>query len=197
MQGKGGVVLVTVMLLVLVLGMLARAAFVLGPAALALSESTREDEAAQHAADAGLAYARSKLLERQGWKGDDNRVTVSLPDFTVVEDNGNVIGLLPTPDGSLSQFRIRFNFQDGAAGGDGPCAGFERKDCAGVGLRTAQRVSRRRRPCPQGRRIQEPLRSLRWSALRCAGSARPGSRPSPSTGSLPAPGRVAARQSLC
>jgi hypothetical protein len=119
MQGNRGVVLVTVMLLVLVLGMLARAAFVLGPAALALSESTREDEAAQHAADAGLAYARSKLLERPGWKGDDNRVTVSLPDFTVVEDNGNVIGLLSTPDGSLSQFRIRFNFQDGAAGGDG------------------------------------------------------------------------------
>lgn len=117
-RNKRGIVLVTVMVLVVLLAMLTRASIVLGPASLALSESSSEEEAARYAAEAGLSYARSRLLERPTWRGDDNQVTVSQPDFTVVEDHGNVIGLLTTPGGSVSQFRLRFNYQDGAAGAD-------------------------------------------------------------------------------
>lgn len=46
-------------------------------------------------------------------------VTVDTPAFKVVEDNGNVVGLVRTPTGGTAQFRLRFNYQDGDGGADG------------------------------------------------------------------------------
>jgi hypothetical protein len=70
---------------------------------------------AEAAIDAGVEYARCRLQEDPKWKGNLNRVVVDTPTFYIEESQGNVIGLM-RPDASVpfSQFRIRFNYYNGA-----------------------------------------------------------------------------------
>lgn len=104
--------------LVIVIGMIGRAVIMLGPGALAVSDSSITRAQAQRAAESGLEYAASKLRANPNWRGSDNRVTLDTPGLTVVEDQGNVIGLLSDKQGNVSQFRMRFNYQDGDPGAD-------------------------------------------------------------------------------
>jgi len=104
--------------LVVVIGMIGRAVIMLGPGALAVSDSSITRAQAQRAAESGLEYASAKLRANPNWRGNENRVTVNAPGLTVVEDQGNVIGLLSDQQGNVSQFRMRFNYQDGDPGGD-------------------------------------------------------------------------------
>ncbi|MFN8606380.1 MAG: hypothetical protein U0931_02535 [Vulcanimicrobiota bacterium] len=106
------------LLLVVIIGMIGRAVIMLGPGALAVSDSSITRSQAQRAAESGLEYASSKLRANPNWRGSDNRVTVDAPGLTVVEDHGNVIGLLSDSQGNVSQFRMRFNYQDGDPGAD-------------------------------------------------------------------------------
>ncbi|MBT9585748.1 hypothetical protein IV102_20575 [bacterium] len=76
---------------------------------------------AQRAAEAGAAYARAQLKDKNDWKGDKGApaatTTVNLADLKIVEDNGNVIGWLKSASGEVAVFRIRFNYQDGGSPG--------------------------------------------------------------------------------
>lgn len=104
--------------LVLVIGMVGRAIMLLGPGALALSQNSAAHLQAQRAAQSGLQYATAKLRDKPSWRGDDDGVTVDLPGLFVVEQRGNVIGLVTERSGEVHQFRLRFNYQDGDPGAD-------------------------------------------------------------------------------
>ena len=116
--GQQGSILLMSLFLVLVIGMVGRAVILLGPGALALSDSSLSRAQARRAAESGLEYATAKLRDRPTWRGDDNRTTVNVPGMVVIEDQGNVIGLIRDNQNGLSQFRIRFNYQDGDPGAD-------------------------------------------------------------------------------
>jgi len=107
------------LLVVLLLGIIARAIIAVGPGYLAAVNQGEDLREARRAAEAGLAYARARLKENPGWRGDGNATVVDLPDLTVLEDNGNVFGLMRDLQNNVSTFRLRFNFQDGPNGGDG------------------------------------------------------------------------------
>ena len=113
---RRGVVLVVSLLIVMTIVMLAVAATSLNRSLLPTADGGHM--LAQKAADSGLEYAIQRLLEDPQWRGDSNTVTVDLPEVRVVESQGNVVGWLQTGR-SLSQFRIRFNFQDGPGLADG------------------------------------------------------------------------------
>lgn len=98
-----------------VVGMLVGATLLLVPRQLEGSLHTGERERAYQAAQSGLAYARNRIRQEGGWRGTGNRVTVDTPELRVVEDQGNVVGTLTAPDGNISQFKIRFNYQNGSA----------------------------------------------------------------------------------
>lgn len=106
-------------LLVSVIAIIARAAIALNPGLLELSRHTQDRKLAQRAAESGLEYAQFRLKNDPTWRGEGNAITIDTPELFVQEQNGNVIGLVTEENGELSQFRVRFNFQDGDGGGDG------------------------------------------------------------------------------
>lgn len=112
---KRGIVLTISIILAVVMVMFVGAALGLGPGNMASSRQTAMRSQARRAAESGIQYALSQLKADPNWRGDKNTVTVSRPDLRVEEDNGNVIGVVQSPDGSWSQFRLRFNYQDGGA----------------------------------------------------------------------------------
>lgn len=113
-----GVVLIVSLLLVFSIAFLGHAAMALNPGLLSLSSHTVKKDLARRAADSGLEYALNRLKEEPTWFGDGNAVIIDEPGLYVEESGGNVIGLITSEDGKVSQFRIRFNYQDGDAGGD-------------------------------------------------------------------------------
>ena len=118
-ERESGMVLLGTLLLVIIIAMMGRVIYARGPRLLL--QAQRGDEALQteQAAKSGLSYAACQLRADPTWRGDANRVTVNTPNLYVVEDNGNVIGLLTDSGGNVSQFRLRFNFQDGNPGAEG------------------------------------------------------------------------------
>lgn len=119
MAREKGIILITSIVLVVVMVMFLGAALALGPTNLAAGQATLYQGQAQRAAESGVQYALSQLRQDPTWVGARNMITVNTPDLWVEEDNGNVVGLLRQPDGSWSQFRLRFNAQDGPGGLDG------------------------------------------------------------------------------
>lgn len=114
-----GVLLVTVMFIVLLVGLFGSAMLTNGPAMARQANQASDEVQAQRAAETGAAYARLQLREDAEWKGNLDTTTVDLADFKVKEDKGNVIGWIKDSNGSISMFRIRFNYQDAdTAGGD-------------------------------------------------------------------------------
>jgi hypothetical protein len=109
-----GIVLVASLVLMVVTLMVVGASLTLGPANVSAGANLADSLRARQTAESGLQYAISRLRLQPDWKGDGNQVTVNTPDMFVREDNGNVIGLLKAPAGNWSQFRLRFNYQDGA-----------------------------------------------------------------------------------
>lgn len=102
-----------------VAAMFVGAALVLGPVSTASGQHTAEQGQAERAAESGISYALAQLRKSPDWRGDANQITVNGPDLFVLEDQGNVVGLVRTPDGTWSQFRLRFNYQDGATDQEG------------------------------------------------------------------------------
>lgn len=88
-----------------------------GSGCLVRARALSEGEAALLAADSGLQYAMARLQEDPDWRGDGADQATSR--FRILEDRGNVLGFLTTPSGEASQFRIKFNCQDGPGGQDG------------------------------------------------------------------------------
>lgn len=115
--------LITTLLMVVVLVMVIASAMKLTPGALSSSVATVDVLHANLAAEAGVNYARARLGEDMTWRGgaDNGPTTVVRAvdgSMVVVEDRGNVVGLLKFGPSQFGQFRIRFNHQDGPLGGD-------------------------------------------------------------------------------
>lgn len=113
-----GIVLVTTLIMVAVVVMLVGAAVTLMPGTTSLAADARSQTLALQAAETGLAYAQARLQTVSpgwDWAGSltDQVRTVERDDLTVVEDHGNVIGIIRTPDGTTSEFVLRFNPQNG------------------------------------------------------------------------------------
>jgi hypothetical protein len=121
--GKRGIAIISVLFLaILVLGFVS-AAIASTPVTLLSAKGFGDQQQASLACEAGLAYAQTRLRENPRWRGSiaDGPIQVtsaSDSSITVYEDHGNVVGLLIAEDGSRSQFRIRFNAQDGPGGTD-------------------------------------------------------------------------------
>lgn len=115
-------VLLSTMLVVLVLGLLLRVAIIRMPSVLGAAGHSAARDQAERAAQSGIEFALTKLRETPDWKGGSGRQILldHLGVLTVVQEQGNVLGTLTGSDGSRSEFRLRFNFQDGGGtGGDG------------------------------------------------------------------------------
>ncbi|MEW6279837.1 MAG: hypothetical protein AB1758_14510 [Candidatus Eremiobacterota bacterium] len=103
----------------IVVVMFVSAAIAVGPTQLTASAHAAEDHCALAAANAGLEYALARLREDATWRGDANATVVDDARLIVVEDRGNVVGLLfGSQDRVVSQFRLRFNYYDGNPGAD-------------------------------------------------------------------------------
>ena len=80
----------------------------------------KRSDLAKAAARLGTSYALARLRENPYWNGgDDDEVVVDTPNLYVVEHRGNVVGLIKGSQTPQTQFRIRFNHQDGDGGVDG------------------------------------------------------------------------------
>lgn len=91
------------------------------------ADNLEDSDGARLAAEAGFRYAQAQLQKDPGWRGGDSNVTVvNQPGTVVVEDHGNVLGILTDLDGNVRQFRIRFNFHNGT--GSSPDEGLDDPD---------------------------------------------------------------------
>lgn len=113
MRTKRGIVLVTVLFFILLIGILSRAILSAGPLVSRVGGQLSESLVAQRAAEAGASYACAQMKAKNDWRGDKDTTTVNLPDLKIQEDHGNVVGWMKNAAGAISMFRIRFNFQDG------------------------------------------------------------------------------------
>lgn len=113
-----GVVLLSVMFVTLLVAMYIVSSLLLSRGQVGALNSSTEARLAENAARSGLEYAQARLEEDPEWCGNGTGVIVDTPELIIREDAGNVIGLIIKPDGSRAQFRLRFNYQDGAGGGD-------------------------------------------------------------------------------
>lgn len=123
---RKAVVLISTLVLVVIIFMVFVAAVALIPGQQAASRNLYENRAAAQAAEAGMQYAQARLQERPTWRGDGDGTTPTFsfvsPDgnLAVEENNGNVLGYVRTAGRQLDmQFRIRFNYYDGAVGSAG------------------------------------------------------------------------------
>ncbi len=119
MRRQRGIVLIIAIILSIIAVMFVAAATRLGMGGLSAGQNGTFVAEAERAAESGVQYALSQLRANPSWRGDRNRITVNSQDLFVIEDTGNVVGLVRTPDQRWSQFRLRFNYQDGATGEDG------------------------------------------------------------------------------
>ncbi len=111
---RQGIVLLIGLVIAVVAFMFIGASLALGPAGQASARQSAEQSQAQRAAESGVQYCLAQLRRNPDWRGDANTITINNADMFVVEDRGNVVGLIQTPDGAWSQFRLRFNPQDGS-----------------------------------------------------------------------------------
>lgn len=123
-MNRRGIALITVLFMVLLITMMVTAAVKTAPGNLAAANSYGDRQYALMAAEAGVNYARARLKENLNWRGSADSGPVEVvrtPDdsLVVIEDHGNVIGLMRLGPGEFAQFQMRFNHQDGAGNDDG------------------------------------------------------------------------------
>lgn len=114
---RSGFALLATIFVIIILGFLLRAAIVRMPAVLGAARHSQAGHQASRAAESGLEYAVAQLREDPLWRGGESRqIVVDHPALKVTQEHGNVLGEMAAEDGTRTQFRLRFNFQDG--GGD-------------------------------------------------------------------------------
>ena len=120
-NGRSAFVLLSTMLVVLVLGIFLRVAILRMNSELGVGRHSTSHQLAQDATESGTEYALARLREDPSWRGGSGReIVVDESNLEIVEDEGNVTGRIRADNGALSEFRIRFNYQDGnGADGDG------------------------------------------------------------------------------
>lgn len=117
-SARRGIVLISVIFITVLVGMYLLSAHILSQGQFGALKQHHESQLAEEAARSGIEYALARLQENPEWRGDGNGVIVDSPNFSVREDQGNVVGLVRSADGGTAQFRLRFNFQDGNGGAD-------------------------------------------------------------------------------
>lgn len=110
---RRGIFLISVLFLTILIAMFLGAAVELVPGSVRRGSNQSDLAAAQRAAASGVQYVLAKLKADPSWKADvPYTITVNDPDFMVAEERGNIVGIVR--DGErISQFRIRFNYQNG------------------------------------------------------------------------------------
>jgi hypothetical protein len=118
---KNAFVLLSTMLVVLVLGIFLRVAVLRMNSELGVGRHSTSHQLAEDATESGTEYALARLREDPTWRGGTGQeVVIRENELEVVEDEGNVVGTIRGDNGAFSEFRIRFNYQDGdGAEGDG------------------------------------------------------------------------------
>ena len=117
---KQGIVLITTMLTVVLVIMLLSSVVYSNFGNMCLTSNFYGREEAIMAAQSGVEYALTKLQNNITWQGDDknNQLASTAKGVKIVENSGNVWGMLITPNGRRSFFRIKFNYEDGPKGFD-------------------------------------------------------------------------------
>lgn len=119
MNRKRGIYLGTALLLTLVLCMFLGAAATLAPGWFSRARLHSDQDRAEQAALSGVEYALARLRQNPhyafGGRGNTPwRVTLDNESMYVVEDHGNIVGLVWEAGATTpSQFRLRFNPQAG------------------------------------------------------------------------------------
>lgn len=109
---KGMVLFVTLLVAAIIALFLAGAVQLLPTLGYSAANLSHKEQAVL-AAQSGLEYARSRLQSDPGWRGNGTGLVVDTPELKVIEDHGNIFGILEAPNGDKSLFRFRFNFQNG------------------------------------------------------------------------------------
>lgn len=119
---RRGIAIIISLIMMVLVTMFVTAMFIMLPTSVESARNSAEGKIALAAAQSGVEYAWCRLQERPTWKGDGNGnssvITINTPKLVITEDHGNVWGFISDAQGR-SQFRIRFNWHDGSAGGDG------------------------------------------------------------------------------
>lgn len=117
---KQGIVLITTMLTVVLIIMLLSSVVYSNFGNMRLTSNFYGREEAIMAAQSGVEYAVTKLQNNITWQGDDKnyQLASAAKGVKIVENSGNVWGMLITPNGRRSFFRIKFNYEDGPKGFD-------------------------------------------------------------------------------
>ena len=117
---KQGIVLITTMLTVVLVIMLLSSVVYSNFGNMRLTSNFYGREEAIMAAQSGVEYALTKLQNNIAWQGDDKNYLLAsaAKGVKIVENSGNVWGMLITPNGRRSFFRIKFNYEDGPDGFD-------------------------------------------------------------------------------
>jgi hypothetical protein len=102
-------ILVTTVLATMFIG----AALTLAPTGFLRAEQSSNQSDAERAAQTGVEYALARIQKDPSWNGTSPDILAS-SDFAVHEKDGNVVGLMRN-NGVVSQFRIRFNLQNGGS----------------------------------------------------------------------------------
>ena len=119
---RQGIFLISVLFITLLITMFLGAAMVMSPLGLAQTGQAAAQDNAERAAMVGVEYVMTRLRENPNFcfggnappaQGEYVKVTVNTPEMFVQEENGNIVGLLWDGNHSnISQFRVRFNYQD-------------------------------------------------------------------------------------
>lgn len=126
--------LITSLIISALIMMFVGAALALAPGSLAQATSMQTQDAAERAALCGVEYVLSRISQNPDYCSQASgqkaaRVVVDTPNLFVKEDHGNIVGLMwDQESGQMSQFRVRFNYHDGAGKADqldDPAAGMK------------------------------------------------------------------------
>ncbi|MBS2034471.1 hypothetical protein JST97_05775 [bacterium] len=112
-KSRRAIMLVSVLLFSMLTLMFATAAISLAPASLARSAADSGLTASDRATRSGLDWVRSRISQDPRWNAAVAQ-TFTAPGLYVREGEGQVVGWV-AEGSSWSRFRIRFNYQDGAA----------------------------------------------------------------------------------
>ncbi len=116
--------LITALIISALIMMFVGAALALAPGSLAQATSMQNQDAAERAALCGVEYVLSRISQNPDFCSQSSgqkaaRVVVDQPNLYIKEDHGNIVGLMwDQESGQVSQFRVRFNYHDGAGKAD-------------------------------------------------------------------------------
>jgi len=114
MRKTKGIALISTLMFSVIVVMMVSAGLALLPSQKVMTSTMDLNQQALTAAETGIEYARTKLQNDPGWRGNDNAVTVDEPgSLWIREEEGNIVGILWNQEGEPSLFKMRFNFHDG------------------------------------------------------------------------------------